>query len=114
LVAAITIMVLYLHDDSHSPESPAIQLREQWPSPAAFALSFFVISTVWLQQRSLFQIATSIDQRMMLYNLVLLLFVVTVPFATYAYGDYVLAGGADARVGYNLGTLVGIPPSPSA
>jgi uncharacterized membrane protein len=99
LVVAITIMVLYLHVDSHSPESLAIQLREQWPSFAAFALSFFVISTVWLQQQSLFRIATSIDQRMMVYNLVLLLFVVTIPFSTYAYADYVLAGGTNARVG---------------
>ena len=99
LVVAITIMVLYLHVDSHSPESLAVQLREQWPSFAAFALSFFVISTVWLQQQSLFRIATSIDQQMMVYNLVLLLFVVTIPFATYAYADYVLAGGANARVG---------------
>jgi uncharacterized membrane protein len=99
LVVAITIMVLYLHVDSHSPESLATQLREQWPSFAAFALSFFVISTVWLQQQSLFRIATSIDQRMMVYNLVLLLFVVTIPFSTYAYADYVLAGGTNARVG---------------
>jgi len=99
LVVAITIMVLYLHVDSHSPETLITQLREQWPSFAAFALSFFVISTVWLQQQSLFRIATSIDQRMMVYNLVLLLFVVTIPFATYAYADYVLAGGANARVG---------------
>ena len=99
LVVAITIMVLYLHVDSHSPESLVTQLREQWPSFAAFALSFFVISTVWLQQQSLFRIATSIDQRMMVYNLVLLLFVVTIPFATYAYADYVLAGGTNARVG---------------
>jgi len=99
LVVAITIMVLYLNVDSHSPESLATQLRQQWPSFAAFALSFFVISTVWLQQQSLFRIATSIDQRMMVLNLVLLLSVVTIPFTTYAYADYVLAGGANARVG---------------
>jgi uncharacterized membrane protein len=72
LVVAITIMVLYLNVDSHSPESLATQLRQQWPSFAAFALSFFVISTVWLQQQSLFRIATSIDQRMVVLNLVLL------------------------------------------
>jgi uncharacterized membrane protein len=99
LVVAITIMVLYLNVDSHSPESLATQLRQQWPSFAAFALSFFVISTVWLQQQSLFRIATSIDRRMVVLNLVLLLSVVTIPFTTYAYADYVLAGGANARVG---------------
>jgi uncharacterized membrane protein len=99
LVVAITIMVLYLGVDSDSPESLATQLLQQWPSFAAFALSFFVISTVWLQHHSLFRIATSIDQRMMVYNLVLLLFVVTIPFATYAFADYVLAGGQNARIG---------------
>ena len=99
LVVAITIMVLYLGVDRRSHESVATQLRQQWPSFAAFALSFFIISTVWLQHQSLFRIATGIDQRMMVYNLVLLLFVVTIPFATYAFADYALAGGENARVG---------------
>ena len=98
LAVAITVLALYLHVDVHSPDSLATQLREQWPSFAAFALSVFFVGSVWLQHHSLFRLATGIDQRMMVYNLVMLLFVVTVPFGVYTYADYVLAGGTNARV----------------
>ena len=98
LAVAMTILVLYLDVDDHSPDSLATQLFRQWPSFAAFALSFLVVATVWLQHRSLFRLATEIDQRMIVYNLALLLFVVTIPFATYTYADYVLAGGTNARI----------------
>jgi len=98
LAVAITVMALYLHVDSHSPDALATQLRQQWPSFAAFALSVFFVGTVWQHHHGLLRLATALDQSMMIYGLLMLFFVVTFPFATYTYADYVLAGGTNARV----------------
>ena len=97
LAVAITLLAFNLHAGVRSKVALATQIREQWPSFAAYLLSFFIIGVVWLNHHYLFQLTNTIDRRLMLYNLLLLLFVATIPWATATYADYALEGGADAR-----------------
>jgi uncharacterized membrane protein len=86
-----------LHAGVRSQVALATQIRQQWPSFAAYVLSFFIIGVVWMNHHYLFTLTNTVDRRLMLYNLLLLLFVVTIPYATATYADYVLLSGADAR-----------------
>ena len=97
LAVAITLLAFNLHAGVRSKVALATQIREQWPSFAAYVLSFFIIGVIWLNHHYLFQLTNTIDRRLMLYNLLLLLFVATIPYATATYADYALEGGADAR-----------------
>lgn len=98
LAVAITLLVLDLRVEFTSPEPLATQLRMEWPAFAAYAVSFFIIGVVWLNHHSLFGLAARVDRRVLVYNLVLLLFVTAIPFTTATYADFVQEGGANARV----------------
>lgn len=97
MAVAITLLAFNLHAGIRSSVPLAAQFRAQWPSFAAYALSFFLIGVIWLNHHYLFGLTTVIDRRLWLYNLLLLLFVATIPYATATFADYASAGGADAR-----------------
>ena len=97
LAVAITLLAFNLHAGIRSKVALATQIREQWPSVAAYGLSVAIVGVVWLNHHYLFQLTNVIDRRLMLYNLLLLLFVATIPWATATFADYALEGGADAR-----------------
>jgi uncharacterized membrane protein len=98
LAVAITLLVLDLHVDRTSPLSLAEQFRDEWPTFAAYIVSFFFIGVIWLNHHSLFRLATGVDRRVLVYNLMLLLFVTAIPFTTSTYAEYVQEGGLDAKV----------------
>ncbi len=106
LAVAITLLVLDLPVDRTSPLSLAGQLREEWPTFAAYVVSFFVIGVIWLNHHALFRVATGVDHRVLVYNLMLLMFVTAIPFITSTYADYVREGGMDAKVAVLLYGIV--------
>jgi len=97
MAVAITLLVFNLHAGVRSSVPLATQLRNEWPSFAAYVLSFFVIGVIWLNHHYLLGLTEAIDRQLAFYNLLLLLFVVAIPYATATYADYALTGGADAR-----------------
>jgi uncharacterized membrane protein len=97
LAVAITLLVLDLHTDATSGESLGTQLRHEWPSFAAYVLSFFIIGVIWVNHHALFSLAAKVDRFVMFYNLFLLLWVSTIPFTTATLAAYLRAGGADSR-----------------
>ena len=98
LAVAITLLVLDLHATRNSPLSLVDQLREEWPTFSAYVVSFLVIGVIWLNHHALFRVATAVDHPVQVYNLMLLMFVATIPFSTATYAEYVPAGGMDAKV----------------
>ena len=98
LAVAVTLLVLDLHADASSPDSLADQLRQQWPSFAAYLVSFFIIGVIWINHHALFALAARVDRPLMFYNLLLLLFVTTIPFSTSTLASYLLVGGPDSRL----------------
>lgn len=98
IAVAITLLVLDLHVESGSPASLVEQLGREWPTFAAYVVSFFIIGVIWLNHHSLFGLATAVDRRVLVYNLLLLFFVTAIPFTTSTYAEYVRGGGMDAKV----------------
>jgi uncharacterized membrane protein len=106
LAVAITLLAFNLHAGVRSKVPLATQILQQWPSFAAYVLSFFIIGVIWLNHHYLLTLTNPVDRRLMLYNLLLLLFVAAIPYATATYADYVLLSGADAHTAVLVYTFI--------
>jgi uncharacterized membrane protein len=80
----------------------ALQLADLWPSFLAYLVSFFMIGIIWVNHHVLVQGIRVVDRTLLFLNLVLLLFVVLIPFATAAVADYRLSYDEDGRVSVAL------------
>ncbi|GAA1239115.1 TMEM175 family protein [Oryzihumus leptocrescens] len=98
MAVAITLLVLDLHASPEAGSSLAHQLVSEWPSFAAYAVSFFIIGIIWVNHHALMALVARVDRVLLFVNLVLLLFVTTIPFTTSTLAAYLREGGADARV----------------
>jgi uncharacterized membrane protein len=99
IAVAITLLVLDLHVDAGSEESLWHQIRHEWPSFAAYLISFFVIGVIWVNHHALFALMTRVDRVTLFYNLLLLFWVSTIPFTTSALADFTDTGSSsDERI----------------
>jgi uncharacterized membrane protein len=98
LAVAITLLVLDLHFDSSAGHASFVhQLREEWPTFVAYLVSFFLIGVIWVNHHALFSIAARLDRVVLFYNLLLLMWVTTIPFTTSTLAGFLRDGGADTR-----------------
>ena len=95
---AITLLALDLGVDGPGNGSLAHQLRDHWPSFAAYVVSFFIIGITWVNHHSLFTSFARVDRTLLFLNLLLLMFIVAIPFATSTMASYLREGGADAHL----------------
>jgi uncharacterized membrane protein len=110
---AITLLALNLTvpEPGHGPFGQ--QLADHWPSFAAYVVSFFTVGIIWVNHHTLFKNISEIDRVLLFLNLLLLFFVVTIPFGTATIAAYLTHGGADAALaaalfqGIFLGMSVG-------
>ncbi len=116
---AITLLVLNLTVAGPGHGRLVDQLDTRWPSFAAYALSFFVIGIIWVNHHVLVKTIVIVDRLLLFLNLVLLLFVVLIPFATGLVAEYMSAylagspGGGDARLAMALYSAVCVGMSAS-
>jgi len=108
---AITLLVLNLAVAGPGtrlhPNPPLLhQLSHLWPALAAYVLSFFMIGIIWVNHHVLIRSIKVVDRTLLFLNLVLLLFVVLIPFATAIVADYGLSNSKDGRVAMVLYGLV--------
>ena len=105
---AITLLALNLTvagpGPAHGPRNPPLldQLQAHWPAFLAYLISFFMIGIVWVNHHVLVKAITAVDRTLLFLNLVLLLFVVLIPFATATEADYFPANTWDARLAMTL------------
>jgi uncharacterized membrane protein len=95
---AITLLALNLPVDGPGHGSLADQLADRWPAFVAYLISFFTIGIIWVNHHALLSNVAAVSRLLLFLNLVLLLFVVLVPFATVTVADYLAHGGFDAKV----------------
>jgi uncharacterized membrane protein len=98
LAVAITLLVLDLHVDATGHGSLSHQLGQTWPSFAAYVVSFFVIGVIWVNHHALFALIDRVDRVLLFENLMLLMFVTTLPFTASTLAEFVREGGANARL----------------
>jgi uncharacterized membrane protein len=95
---AITLLALNLAIPGPGHGPLARQLAGHWPSFAAYVVSFLTIGIIWVNHHTLFQRFSKIDRPLLFLNLLLLFFVVAIPFATGTIAAYLSRGGADASL----------------
>lgn len=80
---AMTLLVFDLHVPSTTTrENLGSFLFEQWPHYIGYVISFVVIALIWLQHHRVFMHLERIDATVFVSNVVLMLLVVFLPFAT--------------------------------
>jgi uncharacterized membrane protein len=107
---AITLLALNLTvaGPGHGPLSH--QLGTHWPAFVAYLISFFTIGIIWVNHHALVKSIKTVDRTLLFLNLVLLLFVVLIPFSTATAAEYLAKDDWDSRVATALyaGVFVGM------
>lgn len=102
MAIAITLLVLDLsvppREQLAEGETLAHALAHQWPSYAAYVVSFLVIGIIWVNHHALFGLIARVDRLTLFVNLLLLMVVSAIPFPTRLMAEYLTAGGTDAHV----------------
>lgn len=90
---AITLLVLDLKVPSTVVGGPTLlrELTRQWPSYAAYVVSFLTIGIIWINHHAMFRRLASVDHAIMTLNLLLLLSVGLLPHATSLMAAYLKA-----------------------
>jgi TMEM175 potassium channel family protein len=96
-VFAVAITLLVLEIDVPGGENLWHELKEQWPSFAAFAVSFWVIGIIWVNHHGVIDHLRQADRGVLYLNLLVLMTVVFIPFSTELFAVH-LKSGADEKV----------------
>jgi uncharacterized membrane protein len=88
---AATLLVLDLHVEA-APGQLASALAHEWPQYATFVTSFLTIGIIWVNHHAQFERIARVDRPLLFLNLLLLMFVVLIPFPTELLATYLHAG----------------------
>ncbi len=95
---AITLLVIDLAVPVPGHGTLGRQLVSHWPSFAAYGVSFLTIGIIWVNHHTLFRNFADVDRTMLFLNLLMLFFVVSIPFATATMAAYLRTDGVDASL----------------
>ena len=99
---AITLLALDLTVEGPGHGPLLDQLYGKWPAFLAYLISFFMIGIIWVNHHVLVRTIIKVDRLLLFLNLVLLLFVVLIPFATATVADYFSLHDWDTQVAMML------------
>ena len=88
IAVAITLLVLDLRVPAPDHGQLATGLGRQWPSYVAYVVSFATIGIIWINHHAVILRLREVDSSILLANLVLLMTVVVLPFATSLMATY--------------------------
>jgi uncharacterized membrane protein len=89
MAVAITLLVLGIAVPGHDHSgSLAHALLNQWPQYAAYAVSFLTIGIIWINHHAMISRLREADHTILILNLLLLLTVGLLPFATDLLAQY--------------------------
>jgi uncharacterized membrane protein len=96
---AITLLALNLVVAGPTGQGSLLdQLTAKWPAFAGYLISFLTIGIIWVNHHALVRSITKVDRTLLFVNLMLLLFVVLIPFGTATAADYLPHNSPSARL----------------
>lgn len=91
-VFAVAITLLVLELNVPTGERLWHELGQEWPSFAAFAVSFWVIGIIWVNHHSVIDHIGRANRTVLFLNLLLLFAVVLIPFSTALIAEHLKSG----------------------
>ncbi|HET7444872.1 MAG TPA: TMEM175 family protein [Solirubrobacterales bacterium] len=85
---AITLLVLEIHIPEPGSGRLSDELAAQWPSYAAFFISFLTIGIIWINHHAMLRRLARADHSILIWNLFLLMTVSILPFTTALMAQY--------------------------
>lgn len=101
IAIALTLMaieLLQLGPDRPDGHGLAGALRQEWPAYLAYVITFAIVGQVWLIHHNMWRYVVRVDQVLLVFNLLLLLFVAAIPFTANLLADNVRASTGDQRL----------------
>ena len=89
---AITLLIIEVRVPDSEAGELARDLANQWPTYAAYVVSFAIIGIIWVNHHDIFERIATVDRSLLFLNLGLLLTVAFLPFPTALLGDYIRQG----------------------
>ncbi len=109
MAVAITLLVLTISVPSIGPGETLVHaLLKQWPKYAAYTVSFLTIGIIWINHHAMIGRLKTADYPILILNLVLLMTIAVLPFATSLLAMYLKEGhGQNTAAGvYSAAFLV--------
>jgi uncharacterized membrane protein len=104
MAVAITLLVLNIETPDVADEDLGSALVDLLPSLGAYVLAFALVGRFWIVHHNLFETFERLDGPLMALNLVFLMLIALIPFAT----DVLDAYGSEALAAAVFGTTVGL------
>ncbi|MFI7487638.1 TMEM175 family protein [Micromonospora echinaurantiaca] len=84
-------------------------LVDAWPAYLAYVITFAIAGQVWLGHHNIWRYVVRVDQMLLVFNLLLLLFVAAIPFTADLLADNLRGSAAEQRLtaALYLGTVLG-------
>jgi uncharacterized membrane protein len=99
IAVAITLLVLNIDVPGHdSARSLGHELLAQWPQYAAYAVSFLTIGIIWINHHAMISRLREADHAILILNLLLLMTIGALPFATDLMAKYLRDGAEQSLV----------------
>jgi uncharacterized membrane protein len=93
IAVAITLLVLNIAvPEARSGHTLAHDLAHQWPAYAAYATSFITIGIIWINHHVMISRLREADRLILILNLLLLMTIAVLPFATNLFATYLKKG----------------------
>jgi uncharacterized membrane protein len=92
---AITLLVLDIHVPEPGRGTLGHELLAQWPTYAAYVISFLTIGIIWINHHATFSRLRRVDHSILMWNLALLLTVGILPFTTSLMATYLKEGSGE-------------------
>ncbi|HEV7563055.1 MAG TPA: TMEM175 family protein [Solirubrobacterales bacterium] len=93
---AITLLVLEIHVPEPGSGELGHELAAQWPSYAAFVISFLTIGIIWINHHAMVRRLRVVDHSILIWNLLLLMTVSFLPFTTALMAAYLKEGQGES------------------
>jgi uncharacterized membrane protein len=103
---AITLLVLDIRPPSEIETQSGLwhALGDLWPHYAAYAVSFLIIGIVWVNHHAVLALISHVDRGLAFLNLLLLMAIALIPFATALFAEYLSHGDPEhaAAAAYSI------------
>lgn len=88
---AITLLAIEIgvpHIESSSGADLRDAVLDQWPSYAAYTVTFFLIGAYWMNHHRMFRLLTGVTHRFLLLNIFFLMAIAIIPFPNAVLAEY--------------------------